>query len=104
MCRQHGTKGERESWLFQLPRHGWKSGKENNRSTKILICILFFLDILVHTVLSLFKQCLKLLVFFDDVVIGLYSIMDYCMLDFLKLQIHPVECGNKSVINQFNAD
>ncbi|MEQ2221589.1 Polypeptide N-acetylgalactosaminyltransferase 13 [Ilyodon furcidens] len=26
VCGQHGKKGERESWLFQLSRHGWKSG------------------------------------------------------------------------------
>lgn len=28
MYGQHGEKGEREGWLFQLPRDGWKPGEE----------------------------------------------------------------------------
>lgn len=35
MYGQHGEKGEREGWLFQLPWHGWKPGEEITGNTCI---------------------------------------------------------------------
>jgi len=33
VCGQHGKEGEREGWLFQLSRHGWKSGERKTVSS-----------------------------------------------------------------------
>lgn len=42
VCGQHGKKGERESWLFQLSRHGWEPGEEANLF--ICFCIHVYLS------------------------------------------------------------
>lgn len=53
MYGQHGEKGEREGWLFQLPWHGWKPGEDITGNTVLrVLCLIVKRNTIVYIIIE----------------------------------------------------